>query len=110
MFKEGEHSLVLEFVVKTILPSIAGVCIGVAVKVKKKKVTIISAIMSLVIGVLTACVCSDLIHKTFNEQTASLIIAIIAIISEKVFHWVIFDFDFAPIGNIIVERIKRFLR
>lgn len=110
MFKEGEHNLVLEFVVKTILPSIAGVCIGVAVKVKKKKVTIISAIMSLVIGVLTACVCSDLIHESFSKKTASLIIALVAIISEKVFHWLIFDFDFAPIGNILVERIKKFFR
>ncbi|AGO47397.1 hypothetical protein Phi19:1_gp107 [Cellulophaga phage phi19:1] len=110
MFKEGGESGVLEFIIKTILPSLAGVCIGVAVKVKKSKVTILSAIMSLVIGVLTACVCSDLVHESFSKKTASLIIAIIAIISEKVFHWLIFDFDFTPIGNIIVERIKKFFR
>lgn len=115
MFQPDEHwakfwEQALQIITKTIFPALVAVSVGLAVKMQKAKVSILSALGSYVIGCGFAFVFGFSIHENFSQSTATIIVAGIAITGEKIGHWLIFKFEFDDLGDILIRWIKNLLK
>jgi hypothetical protein len=100
----------LHILTKTILPALVAVSVGIAVKMQKMKVTIISAITSYVIGLGFAFIFGFAIHEHIETGWATVIIGAIAITGEKIGHWLIFKLDVDEVMEAFVKRVERLLK
>ncbi len=98
-------SELLTLFIKIILPAIIAVGIKIAVQMKNSKVTILSAITSLVIGVGFAVLSAGVIRQNIPDVWQPVVIAVIAIVGEKVGYWLIYKFNFDKIGEAITDTI-----
>ena len=90
-----------DLLVKIIIPSLVAISIQLAVKIKKQKVSFFSAFASVIIGVGCAYLSSGFVLNNFDDAT--LPIACITIIGEKIAYWLIYQFNFDLIGDGLVE-------
>lgn len=93
-----EKSIINEtniFLIKVILPAFLAVGIKIAIEMKKNKIRTswLNVILSLLIGVGGAYISSDLILETFDVKYISVMIALVAIISDKIGEFLIFKFN-----------------
>ena len=98
----------LDYFVKVFIPALAAICIKIAVEMKYKRVNLMSAFLSLVIGVLTAYITGSFILDRFPEYS-TMVIALIAITSEKIAYWLIFKFNIDLLLNSITEAFKAWI-
>ena len=94
------HPEIIDYIAKVILPALAAISIKIALEMKYKKISLMSAFLSLVIGVLTASLTGSFILKEFPDH-ATIIISLVAISSEKITHWFIFKVNI----NITLDRL-----
>lgn len=77
---------------KIIVPAFLAVLIKISIQIKmqKTKVTFINACLSLITGVSMAYLASGLVSSNFDKDTTPIVIALIALLSEKIGHYVIY--------------------
>lgn len=106
----------LQFFVKFIIPAILAVGIKAVVEMKKDKtkISFLNICMSLFTGVGGAYIFSDVVKENFGEQWQSVVIALIAITTDKIFEYVIFkwniDILLTAIFEGFVDLIKNMLK
>ena len=89
--------------IKTIVPAIVGVSIAIAVKMKRKKVTWLSALTSYVIGIGFAFVFGFYIHERFDDSIATIAIANFALVGERIGYWMVFKLKFDRVLDFFIE-------
>lgn len=95
---------------KTILPALVAVTVGLAVKMKQGKITVLNALGSYIIGLGFAFIFGFAVHDNFDTGYANIIIGGIAILGEKLGYWLIFKLDFDDLGQEFVDWLKRKLK
>ena len=95
-----------QILTKTIFPALVAVSIGIAVKMQKMRVTILSALGSYIIGCGFAFIFGFYLHERFTQGVATVLIGALAITGEKIGHWLIFKMEFDEIGDSIVTWFK----
>lgn len=97
-------------VTKTVLPALIAVSVGIAVKMQKKRITVLNAIGSYVIGVGFAFICGFWIHENFSQGTATLLIGAVAITSEKIGHWIMFKLEVDGLLGDAMDWVRKKLK
>jgi hypothetical protein len=82
-----------EFITKILIPAFAGISLKIAIQMKRTKVSFLSVILSFIIGIVVAWLCSDLIRTHVHQNYYSASIAVVAISGEK-------------IGDFFVNKLK----
>lgn len=70
-----------------------GVKIAIEMKMTKSKISILNILLSMIIGVGTAYISSGLVIKYFSNEWLAIVIAVIAILSEKIGAFLIYKFN-----------------
>lgn len=99
-----------QILTKTILPALVAVTVGLAVKMKHEKITVLNAFGSYVIGLGFAFIFGFAVHENFPTGWANVIIGGIAILGEKFGYWLIFKLDIDEVGQEVVNWLKRKLK
>lgn len=96
---------------KIILPAFLAVGMKLAVEMKKTKtkVSIFNIALSMIIGVGGAYLSSHLVTKHFNEENVPVIIAIIAITSDKIGEFLIYKLNIDMFLTSIFEGFFQYL-
>ncbi len=97
----------INFFVKVVLASLLAISIKIAVQMKKEKITIISAILSVIIGVSTAALCGSLIIHVFSSYWVPVVSGVITIIGEKIANYLIYTFK---VDKFMEELLKYLTR
>lgn len=100
---------ILALFFKILLPAFIGVSIKIAIEMDRKKMTIKRVVISMVVGVGLAWLCSGTITRAVGEQYQSLIIAIVAITAEKIMEYLLYKLNLDHFFGAIVEATKDFL-
>lgn len=95
---------------KVLIPTLAGIAMKLAVMATKGKVTWINAGVSIVTGVATTYLLGDIIYKNTSPEYAIILIAVVAILSEKIAYWIIYKFRvdsmLETVVEVVVEKLK----
>lgn len=100
----------IEVIVKIIIPAIVAVGIKLAVEMKKKgtRMSVINVMLSMFIGVGGAWLSKDLVQATIPEKYIHLAIGFIAIMTDKIAEYLIYEFKIDEfIINVINQIFKR---
>lgn len=82
-----------------------GVKIAIEMKRKKSKISILSIVLSMIIGVGTAYLTSGLVIKYFSNEWLTIVIAVVAILSEKIGEFLIYKFNVDVFLSAIVDVV-----
>lgn len=95
MVQKFTDSDFFQFFVKILIPAIFGVGIKIAIEMKKDKtkVSFFNVCVSMFVGVAGAYIFSGVVQKNFGEDYQSVVIAFLAIITDKIAEYVIYKFN-----------------
>lgn len=82
----------LALLLKVIPVALMATIISTAVKMKKEKITILNALLSIIVGVLTAWILSPVVLAIENETWHVPLIALVAISGDKIAEYVVYEF------------------
>lgn len=84
-----------QFFVKIIVPAVLGVGMKIAIEMKKDKtkISFTNIALSMFVGVAGAYICSGLIRTEFDKEYQSIVIAFVAIISDKIAEYLIYKLN-----------------
>lgn len=84
-----------QFFIKILLPAFLAVGLKIAIEMKssKTKVTALNVFLSMIIGVGGAYICSDWVRSYFDPDNISIVIALIAITSDKIGEFLIYKLN-----------------
>lgn len=84
-----------QFFVKILIPAIFGVGIKIAIEMKKDKtkVSFFNVCLSMFVGVAGAYISSGLVQSSFGINYQPIVIAFIAIITDKIAEYVIYKWN-----------------
>ena len=82
-----------------------GVKIAIEMKRTKSKISILNIVLSMIIGVGTACLSSGLVLKHFSNEWLAIVIAVIAILSEKIGAFLIYKFNVDIFLSAIIDVV-----
>lgn len=84
-----------QFCVKFIIPAVFGIGIRVAIEMKKdkSKISFFNVCLSMFIGVAGAVISSGLVQRNFIDDYIPVVIAFIAIITDKIAEYVIYKLN-----------------
>ena len=82
-----------------------GVKIAIEMKRSKSKISIFNIVLSMIIGVGTAYLSSGLVLKYFRNEWLAIVIAIIAILSEKIGAFLIYKFNVDIFLSAIIDVV-----
>jgi len=84
------------FLTKIIFPAFLAVGVKIAIEMKKNrsKVSLFNVALSMLIGVGGAYISSGLVQKNCDAEYIPIVIALIAITSEKIGEFIIYKFNF----------------
>lgn len=84
-----------QFFIKILFPAFLAVGLKIAIEMKsnKTKVTALNVFLSMVIGVGGAYICSDWVRSYFEPDNVSIVIAMIAILSDKIGEFLIYKLN-----------------
>lgn len=100
---------VYQILTKTIIPALIAVSVGIAVKMKRKKITLLSAFTSYIIGIGFAFIFGFVIHENFEPSTSIILVSTIAITGEKIGYWIIFKFKFDALGDALMDAARSWI-
>lgn len=98
-----------ELIVKILIPSLVGISIKLALKIREGRLSFFNACTSVVIGVGFAYLFGGIVLSYFSERWAPAVIAAITITGEKIAYWLIYRFDFDVVGDAFIERLKNWI-
>ena len=99
----------MQLLTKVIIPALVAVSVGIAVRMKRKRVSIMSAFTSYVIGIGFAFLFGFVVMEEIKETWVPVVIGTIAITGEKVGYWLIFRFKFDALGDALLEALKNWI-
>lgn len=82
-----------------------GVKIAIEMKRTKSKISVLNIVLSMIIGVGTAYLSSGLVIKYFSNEWLAIVIAVVAILSEKIGEFLIYKFNVDVFLSAIVDVI-----
>ena len=82
-----------------------GVKIAIEMKRTKSKISILSIVLSMIIGVGTNYLTSGLVIKYFSNEWLTIVIAVVAILSEKIGEFLIYKFNVDVFLSAIVDVV-----
>lgn len=83
----------LDVFFKILLPALVGVSIKIAIKMQKEKMTFLGVILSYVIGIGAAWLCSPFIMNSVSTQYAPMVIGVVAITGDKIGEFFIYKWN-----------------
>ena len=85
----------IAFLTKIIFPAFIGVGIKIAIEMRKNKTktSLFNVTMSMFVGVGGAYLTNGLIQTMFSAQYVSIVVAIIAILTDKIAEFLIYKFN-----------------
>lgn len=96
-----------------LLPALVAVLLEIAIEIKQKKATVISAVISLAVGLGSAYLFAPLIEENTNKSTYPIAIGFTAIISKKFFEWFLSKIEdkgtFESIYNVLFMGFRNFI-
>jgi len=95
------------FIVKVLLVSLLAIGIKIAVQMKKGKITLVNAFLSVIIGVGSAMLCGNAILHYFSNYWATIAIAIVTIVGEKIATWLIYEFKVDKLMEDFLKYLTR---
>jgi len=98
----------LALLFKVLIPAFIGVSIQIAIEMKRKTMTIRRAIIAIFTGIGLAWLCSPVIMKAVGESYQGLIIALVAITSEKSMEWLLYKWNIDMFLGALAEAVKDF--
>jgi uncharacterized membrane protein len=100
-----------EVIIKILLPALIGVTIKLATMLGKEKMTWTRVIASYTTGLGSAYLCGSYVLESFSDTTSSIVIASIAIGSERITEYLMYKFDFKdiidPLIQILLNKFKK---
>ena len=98
-------------IIKTIITAIMASGVGLAVKkLSGRKITLLTAVLSMFIGVSVAYVFHDLIYSNVDKDWRIVVISLLSISGEKIGNYLIFQFNVNIILDAIQETFLNFLK
>jgi hypothetical protein len=94
------------WVIKVILPALAGISIKLAIIANSSKLSWFNASVSIIVAICTAYLLGDIVVEHVSPHYAPVIIGTLAILSEKICYWLIYKFDIESIFDSFVDKIK----
>jgi hypothetical protein len=91
----------LEIVAKVIIPAWIGVSIKIATIMRKEKITWARVVSSYISGIGMAWICGAYVLNKFDPSISTVIIAAIAISSEKITEYLIYKLTFNDVLNFL---------
>lgn len=82
-----------------------GVKIAIEMKRTKSKISILNIVLSMIIGVGTAYLTSELVIKHFSNEWLAIVIAVVAILSEKIGEFLIYKFNVDVFLSAIIDVV-----
>ncbi len=100
-----------QFFVKILFPAFLAVGLKIAIEMKKTKtkVTALNVFLSMTIGVSGAYICSDWVRSYFDDDSVSIVIALIAILSDKIGEFLIYKFNVDLFLTALIESFFDFI-
>lgn len=84
-----------------------GVTIKIATQVKKEKMTKFRMFLGYICGVGLACLCAPFIMDSVSKNYVPLVIAIVAISSDKVCEYIIYKLDIDGFLSALFEVVRQ---
>ena len=83
------------FFTKIIIPACVAVGVKLAIEMKtnKMKASFFNASLSIIIGVGGAYLCSGIIQKECSPEKVPAVVALVAILSEKIGQWILYKMN-----------------
>lgn len=96
-----------QFFVKILFPAFIAIGIKLAIQMKngKMKVTALNVFLSMLIGIGGAYLASGWVMDYFEESKTSIVIAIIAMLSEKIGQWIIYEVKIDVFLNAVLNGV-----
>lgn len=111
MMQKLTDSDFFQFFVKILIPAIFGVGIKIAIEMKKDKtkVSFFNVCVSMFVGVAGAYICSGLVQSSFSREYQPIVIAFIAIITDKIAEYVIYKWNIDLFLSAVFDGLFDFL-
>ncbi len=97
----------INFIPKWVLPSLVGIIVSITTKLKK--ITIMSAITSVILGLGLAYIFSSPVYAYLGETWAGTTLAGIGMFGDRISQWLLFKFKFNIIGDTIENKLKSWI-
>lgn len=98
---------VTNFFIKVVLASFLAISVKIAVQMKKEKISIINASLSIIIGVSIAALCGNAVLHYFTSYWVPVVIGVITIIGEKIANWLIYVFKVDKLMEDFLKYLTR---
>lgn len=103
----------LAFLSKIIFPAFIGVGIKIAIEMRKNKTktSLFNVALSMFVGVGGAYLSNDIVQEIFSYQYVSIVVAIIAILTDKIAEFLIYKFNvdvfLSALADTLLDTIKK---
>jgi len=99
----------LALFVKVLIPALVGVSVKIAVEMGTKQMTIKRAVISIISGVGLAWLSSGLVNRFIDSDIQPLVIATVAITSEKIVEYALYKLNVDVLLGSLVDAGRTFL-
>lgn len=96
---------VRHFILKVIIPALVAISIKLAIQSKRAKISWLTAGTSVVIGIGSAYLSSDLVLANFSTQWVPIVIAVVTITGEKIGSYLMFKFAVDDIVDAFIQAV-----
>lgn len=97
----------IAFFFKVIMPSIMGVSVQIATRIKREKITPFRIFLAYVVGVSLSCLSYPVVEDAVGTRYVPLIIGIIAITGNNVAEFLIYKLDIDGFLTSIIEVFRQ---
>lgn len=98
-----------QFFTKVAIPAMVGVSLKVAIQMRKQKVSFMSLVLSIVIGISMAYILSSIVETQVPKIYQSQVYAIIGISGEKIGEWIVYRMNLDGILSSILTALKEMI-
>lgn len=95
-----------QFITKVLIPAIIGISLKLSIQMKRTKLSWINVFLSYTTGITTAYLFSRIINTNVPDDYSSVLIAIIAISSEKIGEFLVYRFRVDDFLSAVFEALK----
>lgn len=93
--------------VKVLIPALVAISIKIAIAGRKKGMSVLNVVTSIVIGVGFAYLFSGIVMSSFSDDYIPLVIALVTITGEKIGNWVIYKLNIDLFVEAFIEKFYR---
>lgn len=95
------------WIFKILLPSLVAISVKLAIQARRGTVSYFNALTSIVIGIGTAYICSDLVIQTVDDKYLTVAIAVLTIAGEKLGFYVVYKLNVELILNSVLDSLRQ---